>query len=500
MRFAFTSRCSAMSRSAHFSRLKTAKSFSNKSKLAGQPSQELLLDVVRLDDEGNGIAKAPIGGLNQTTDIKIPFSLPGERCLVNYVEGSDSAELVELVRHSQQRQEPPCEHFAHCGGCQLQHMTYSRQLEFKRDRMWAGLQGLLNLKSQATKSKVKPKLGKKPASKASIPSVIQTRLKCREDISLLSCDPFEYRRRARLGISKGGQLGFRRANSNDTISLGNCLNLSSNLQQVMQSLNEFFIRHKDVPWSKHVGHVELLDVAPSPLILMRLVMPVADKVFAELNDLIAARNWRLAVQSEKSGNYTPHQGLLNSYYPLHGLDIVFEPGKFIQINDSLNQAMVSQALSWLTLEGTERLLDLFCGTGNFSLTFAQHAGQVLGVELSPEMVAIAAQNAADLGIENVEFVAANLDAGESFLRAHEKLAQAKPDIVVLDPPRAGAAGFIPTLLELSPQRILYISCHQGSFLRDLRKLGGASYRLEKLSVMDMFPNTEHVECMALLSR
>lgn len=487
-----------MSRSAHFSRLKTAKSLSSKNKGSLQPSKTLELDIVRLDSEGNGVAKLALKALNKTADIKVPHTLVGERCTVNYVAGAEVAELVEIVHPSEQRQEPLCEHFAECGGCQLQHMVYQEQLHFKRDRMWQGLEALLKPKSLAKKSK--PKLGQRPQSKSANAPILKSAVKMPSDISLLASDPFGYRRRARLGISKAGQLGFRRANSNDTLSLHNCLNLSVSLQQVMQCLNRFFAQYEDLTWSSHIGHVELLDVAPSPLVLLRVVKSIPADVFSQLCTEIEQRDWRLAVQKEKSGDYIPQVGPLASHYPLNGLDIAFEPGKFIQINESLNQVMIKQALEWLTLEGSESLLDLFCGTGNISLALAQQAGQVFGIELSPEMVGLAKRNANSLGFENVEFMAANLEDGQDVLSAYEKLSQAQPDIIVLDPPRAGAAGFVPTLLELSPQRILYISCHQGSFLRDLRKLAGASYQLEKLSIMDMFPNTEHVECMALLSR
>lgn len=491
-----------MSRSAHFSRLKTAKSLGSKNKGSPQPSKTLELDIVRLDSEGNGIAKLPLKAANKTADVKVPHTLVDEHCIVNYVEGDESAELLEIIHPSEQRQEPPCEHFAECGGCQLQHMTYQEQLHFKRDRMWQGLEALLKPKSSAKKSKPKlgQKLGQRPQSRSVNAPVLKSAVQKPADISLLASDPLGYRRRARLGISKAGQLGFRRANSNDTLSLHNCLNLSVNLQQVMQCLNRFFAQYKDLSWSGYIGHVELLDVAPSPLVLLRVVKSIPADVFSQLCAEIEQRDWRLAVQKEKSGDYIPQVGALASHYPLHGLDIAFEPGKFIQINESLNQAMIKQALEWLTLDGSESLLDLFCGTGNISLALAQQAGQVFGIELSSEMVSLAKHNADKLGFENVEFMAANLEDGQDVLSAYEKLSQAHPDIIVLDPPRAGAAGFIPTLVELSPQRILYISCHQGSFLRDLRKLAGASYRLEKLSVMDMFPNTEHVECMALLSR
>ncbi|MBB6523719.1 23S rRNA (uracil(1939)-C(5))-methyltransferase RlmD [Pseudoteredinibacter isoporae] len=483
-----------MVRSSHFSRLKTAKSLRQKSK-EGEV-QHVALHITGLDEHGQGLAKGP----NQET-LKVPFVLPGERCTARGPLTGEPLELLDVQESVDQRRQPPCPEFGRCGGCQLQHIIYDEQLQFKRQRLWHGLSQLSNVQSRVkSKSKPKPKLGKKTVAKKIDRQVFPSDLASIDDISVLQSSELGYRRRARLGISPNGQLGFRKAASNDTLGIENCLILTEPLQNLMQALNSVLASFPELDWRSHLGHVELLDVEPSPLALLRVVKNIPSAALQNIKTVFEERHWRVAVQRHKDAGFEALIGSLDSSYTINTHPIAFEPGRFIQVNTELNQAMVRQAMQWLDLQGGEQVLDLFCGVGNFTLPLAEQAGKVLGIELSQDMVEMARNNARRLGIENVEFMAANLDLADGLLPDYEQLTVNRPDVVLLDPPRAGAAGFIPTLLELSPQRILYISCHQGSLLRDLRRLGHASYRLEKLSLMDMFPNTEHVECMALLSK
>lgn len=490
-----------MVRSSHYSRLKTPKALRHKVKGDDSTIQDFELLIESLDEHGRGLAK---GSNNQLH--KVPFALSGERCRVRGHLNDDILELDSVIERSESRQEPPCPQFGRCGGCQLQHMTYDAQLQFKRERLWQGLSTLTSVPpaAAASKRKSKPKLGQKPSgkknSKQSDGPVLQSDLLSIDDISVLTSSELTYRRRARLGINAKGQLGFRKASSNDTLGLASCPILTAPLQDIMHALNALFGRFSGINWRAHLGHVELLDVEPGPLILLRVVKPIPHDAFEQMQVIVQEKNWRLAVQSSKDGDYRAVIGELDSFYRVNKQSIAFDPGRFIQVNSEMNEAMVAQAMQWLQLQGDEQVLDLFCGVGNFTLSLAQQAGKVLGIELSENMVDMAQENAHRQQLENVEFLAANLDLGEDLLPSYETLAVSNPDVILLDPPRAGAGGFIPTLLELSPERILYISCHQGSLLRDLRRLGKASFRLEKLSLMDMFPNTEHVECMALLSK
>ena len=192
----------------------------------------------------------------------------------------------------------------------------------------------------------------------------------------------------------------------------------------------------------------------------------------------------------------PGQSVLDYALPAEGLRLQFLPTDFTQINADINRAMIAQALDWLAAGDGERVLDLFCGLGNFTLPLARHARAVVGVEGEAGLVQRARDNARRNGLANIEFHVANLMEsvdGAPWLRGGY-------DRILLDPPRSGAEAMIPHLARLDAPRILYVSCHPGSLARDAGLLAAQGYRLERAGVMDMFPHTAHVESMALFVR
>jgi 23S rRNA (uracil1939-C5)-methyltransferase len=187
------------------------------------------------------------------------------------------------------------------------------------------------------------------------------------------------------------------------------------------------------------------------------------------------------------------------YYRLAGFDVEirFRPTDFVQINGDVNQKMVSQAVRLLDLTGDEQVLDLFCGLGNFSLPLARHARCVMGVEADEALIAGARRNAQLNGVANAEFKVADLDHEGS----PAPWADFRIDRLLLDPPRGGAMGAIKRLGQPLPARIVYVSCHPATLARDSEYLVHAlGYRLAAAGVMDMFPQTSHVESMALFVR
>jgi 23S rRNA (uracil1939-C5)-methyltransferase len=203
------------------------------------------------------------------------------------------------------------------------------------------------------------------------------------------------------------------------------------------------------------------------------------------------------------GGYDTIRPLRSDYTPLvyalpeFAVTLEFQPADFIQINSELNERMVSRAIELLSPAASDRVLDLFCGIGNFSLPLARRARQVLAIEGDAQLVARARQNAARNGLDNVQFMTANL-ASESldapWTREHY-------DRVLLDPPRAGAKEVLPVIDRSGATRVVYISCHPGSFARDagiLVKEHG--FTLSAAGVMDMFPHTAHVESIGVFER
>lgn len=194
-------------------------------------------------------------------------------------------------------------------------------------------------------------------------------------------------------------------------------------------------------------------------------------------------------------------------YQVEGLALAFHPQDFTQVNPQVNQQMVAQAIELLALKPTDRVLDLFCGIGNFTLPIAQKCAEVIGIEAVESMVLRGRENAERLQIGNARFVAANL-ADMTHTQLQRLGAEKEQGIaaILLDPPRDGAKDIIASILrlgankQLSPKRIVYVSCNPATLARDSALLVEAGYRLEALGVLDMFPHTSHVESMALFLR
>jgi 23S rRNA (uracil1939-C5)-methyltransferase len=180
------------------------------------------------------------------------------------------------------------------------------------------------------------------------------------------------------------------------------------------------------------------------------------------------------------------------------LKLNFEPGQFIQVNDNINRGMIEQMLALISAENTEVAIDLFCGSGNLSLPLAKQFNQVIGVEGLASLVAAASVNAHTNAIENTQFLVADLNDATSLRKVSNKISSI--DLIVLDPPRNGAAAIMPWVAKSGAKQIIYISCHPSTMVRDADFLIRVGYKLKNLGVMDMFPHTAHVESMALFEK
>ena len=175
-----------------------------------------------------------------------------------------------------------------------------------------------------------------------------------------------------------------------------------------------------------------------------------------------------------------------------------QPGQFVQVNGEINRQMIDQVLSLLRTKKSDRkslAVDLFCGTGNFSLPLAAHFDRVVGIEGLEGLVRSATENAQRNNLSNVEFMVSDLSDWAGMRKLKEKI-----DLVLLDPPRNGAAGVMPWIVKAKPKQVIYISCHPSTMVRDAKLLTEAGYSLSAAGVMDMFPHTAHVEAIALFEK
>ncbi len=420
-----------------------------------------------LSHDGRGIAR------HRGKTLFVDGALPDETVRVQVLEDKRrfmNARVSAVVDASAERCEPLCRHFKQCGGCSLQYNTHDAQLKNKQSIVIDQLQRF---------AKVCPESIDEPLRSA----------------------PYGYRHRSRLSMRwKKGQLlmGFREKGSNAICQISECPVLAEPLQNMPALLRTYLPTLKG---REAISHAELFQLSDSRGVLLRHIRPLSEtdraslRVFAETHQLFiflqsdADRIERL--YPEDSSEFSMHYPLPSEQLVMH-----FRPQDFTQVNWQVNQAMVDQAIQWLQPAKTDRVLDLFCGIGNFSLAFARHGATVVGVEGSQRSVDQAKVNAKANDIENAEFFCADLSAAFD----HQLWAKESYDIVLLDPPRAGADFMIDHLVGLLPERLLYISCNPATLARDAGSLSGHGYRLQRLSVMDMFPQTTHVESMALFVR
>ncbi|WP_052481139.1 23S rRNA (uracil(1939)-C(5))-methyltransferase RlmD [Gilvimarinus agarilyticus] len=433
----------------------------------------LTLDITALGHDGRGISK------HEGKVVFVAGALPGEQVEARVVQESSrfsEAQLVEVITPSEQRISPACSHFGQCGGCQLQHLAAPDQLQAKQQVVLDQLRRFASL----------------------VPEQLA---------DPITAEAFGYRARARLGVSfnKLGEvtLGFRRAGDKQLVALVQCPVLQPSLQAVLAPLAQWLEQFN----ARAVSHVELVASTPCTLVL-RLIRPLAAPALEALQNLADQNHWQVFLQPERDNKaLTQISGTSvdpRLYYQLASartqsspLRVGYHPTDFTQVNPSLNAKMVAQVMDWLALRANERLWDLFCGVGNFTLPAAQYAASVVGVEAIEAMVVRCRENARANQLDNIEFVAADLTQS-SIDRLVQKVG--RPDAILLDPPRDGAREVCEQLGTLKRARIVYVSCNPATFARDARILVDQGYRLQRFGVMEMFPQTSHLETMALLSK
>ncbi len=408
--------------------------------------------------------------------VFIPGALTGEKVVFlrrRRRRRFDEGELIEVLQPSPQRVEARCEVFGRCGACSLQHLSAEQQLALKQAVLLDNLDRIGGL----------------------VPARI---------LEALRGPAWGYRRKARLAVKdvirKGRVLvGFREQGKPYVTDMQRCETLhpdiGENLAELASLISELTIR----------GRLPQIEVAvgdDATVLVMRVLDSPTPEDLDKLAEYSRRTGFHLLLQPGGPESIQPLPNFNTNFDLAYGLpefdlDIHFGPTDFIQVNKVLNERMVDQVLRLLAVDSTSRVLDLFCGLGNFTLPIARRADYVLGVEGSAVMVRSAQANAARANLKNVEFRALDLALSDSL----SGVAELDFDAVLLDPPRAGAEEILADLGNISPPRIVYVSCHPATLARDASRLvSDFGYRLEAAGIMDMFPQTSHVESVALLTR
>lgn len=426
------------------------------------------VDIIDVDHEGRGVAK-----LNGKTCF-VPGALTGEQVNIRRIKRLsrfDEAELVEVITPSPDRISPECAHFDRCGGCSWQHVSLQQQLSLKQAALARELWSVAQVAPQ-------------------------------EWLAPIVGESFGYRRKARLGVKqlpKSGRaiIGFRERNSSHLANVRECKVLAEPLGRLCDPLGALI-------GSLSIGDkVPQLEVAVSEARAILIVRVLAEPSVEDRQKLLEfARENQVEFWLQPKGPDSvvalTGEDLKPLSYTLTEFNLRFEftPMDFIQVNALVNERMVVQALNLLDLQSQHRVVDFFCGLGNFTLPLSTRAAQVVGVEGDDHLLGRARQAALTQGIDNARFEKADLfnPVGQ------EAWLKTPVDRVLLDPPRAGAKELIPYFKTLNPARIVYVSCHPGTLARDVGLLKGLGYTLEACGILDMFSHTAHVESMAVLSK
>ena len=426
------------------------------------------LEIDDLTLEGQGV------GRRAGKACFVAGALPGETVravLTARKHNFDQARLEEILTPAPDRITPPCPYFGVCGGCRLMHLQPEAQRRFKEKALFDAL----------------ARIGQ-CAPEQRLPALVGSDL--------------GYRRTARLGVKyvprKGCTLvGFHERAGRYLADMQACLVLHPALGQRIASLRQLL---DTMAGRQSIPQIEgAVDDAGHCALVFRHLQPLSADDQARLRAYANQEQVQIHLQPGGPDSVAffagPRDQLLYRH-PEFGVSVPFSPLDFVQVHGEINRQMVSQAIALLELEPQHRVLDLFCGLGNFTLPLATRTQQVVGVEGSAIMLERASANARAQGYAHITYHRADLDS--------EALAQADWwrndfDRILLDPPRTGAAAVVATLIERAPvSRLLYISCNPATLARDAAQLTQTGrYRLQAAGIMDMFPHTAHAEAMAL---
>lgn len=426
--------------------------------------------IESLDHEGRGIAR------QDGKTIFIDGALPGE--VVEYASFRrkpkyELAHLVAVQRGSPNRVTPACPHYGICGGCAMQHMDPAAQVAAKQrvleDSLWH--------------------IG---------------RVRAESILPPIHGEPWGYRHRARLGVrrveSRGGMLiGFHEKRSSYIADLHTCPILPPHVSALLLPLRELLA---GLSISERVPQIEVAVGAACTALVFRILAPLTTgdeqrvRQFADRHDVVI---YLQPAGPDSAQRFYPLPGPRLSYrLPEFGLELDFRPTDFTQVNHAVNQVMVRRALRLLDPQPGERIADMFCGLGNFTLPIARSGATVLGVEGSPGLVRRGKEAALANGLGDlVAFSVANLfEASEASLAGLGRF-----DKMLIDPPREGAVELAKALGTGAPRRIVYVSCNPATLARDAGVLVNIKgYRLRSTGILNMFPHTAHVESISLFER
>lgn len=447
-----------------------------------QKNEEYIVDIIDNGFEGEGIAK-----INNFT-VFIPGAIKGEKIkilIVKVLKSHAFGKILEIISPSLDRNsEVDCSTYKRCGGCNLRHVKYTKTLEIKRNIV----QNLVN-KSLKDKITVKETIGME--------------------------SPFYYRNKAQfpVGIDKKEDpiIGVFANRTHEIIPINECQIQTKEAQEIAKAICEFVknnnisiynekkqkgtLRHIIVKTGLKTNEIMCI------LVVNNLDIPKEDELVQYLTSKFS--NIKTIVKNINNKNTNVILG--NTNINLYGNGYIFDklenytfkisPLSFYQINPVQTEKLYNIALQGANLTGKEIVFDLYCGIGTIGIFMANKAKKIYGIEIVEEAIKDAIENCKINNITNAEYLAGDTEKLLTDLIENRKI---KPDVIVVDPPRKGLDNkTVENILEIKPNRVVYVSCNPATLMRDLSKLE-SEYKIKEIQPVDMFPFTSHVECVAVL--
>ena len=426
-------------------------------------SQKLTVTVTKLDAFGQGVAN------HNGKTIFVKSALPDETVDIQLTEDKKNyakAKVIKYHNYSHQRVKPQCQYYTKCGGCELQHISSTLQQQAKYEALIKLLQKEAGVLLEDN-----------------LPNIIADQ-------------PYHYRRRARLSINLvKGELfvGFRQSESNQIVNIENCPILVKQLNDLLIPLQSCL---RQIKQKKTLGHIELIAVDSGIILVLRHTLPLSELDSQLLIQFAEVHNISLYFHGDKLVHVF---GTKEHYYLVNQLKLTFSPLDFIQVNSRINQKMIDKALEWLDVSTNDKILDLFCGMGNFSLPMATICQSVTGIEGVEALVEKAKFNTKlnkDKVKAKTQFFTCNLEDKQQSSLWNQIIY----DKILLDPARAGAYNASAEIVKISPSKLVYISCNPATLARDCKLFIEEGYNIAKIAILDMFPQTKHIESMLMLTK
>ncbi len=418
-----------------------------------------IIEIERLGIYGEGVGR--LDGLT----VFVEGALPGETVAIEITERRahfSRARIIKRLVTSSDRREPMCPLFGTCGGCQLMHLSYDKQLEEKRKRVEDAL----------------VRIGK---------------ISCPVLPCLPSPTPFAYRNKIQLPV-QNGLLGMYAHNSHDFVPVEQCFIHGALGEKVHQALKKsiqkvplkylliktaihtqqalvIFVTARRTPALKEIAHKVMQEVSEVRGVVEHVNPHEGNTILSGQNHILAGQGWIEERLLELTFKISPHS--------------------FFQVNPLQAENLYKKVVEFSALTGDEIVLDAYCGVGTLALILAQHAQKVVGIECVSQAILDARENAQINGIKNVEFITGRAEQSITLIK--------HVDVAILNPPRKGCdPAFLTALCLKTPQRIVYVSCDPATLARDLALLCAQGYQLKTVQPFDMFPQTAHVETIAEL--